>query len=317
MIGRRVTAAACALTLGVVLVLVGAPDAHPASAAAPHRAAVVVDLGNGQVKVGCASFTEDHISGLEALDRASMAPVAQTFSGQGGAVCAICGKGCAAGSSCLTCRAPNYWAYYHDGVYSSVGATATAVRDGDTEAWKWGKGEAPARVAFSQVCSAKGPPPTPAPTTSTAPDPFPAPSSGGTGGLGGSLTGPNVRSPGPSPTVSGSAVPPTTAPRSGSAIGSPTTGSSSTTSPATSSSRPRRAGTTPASRAARGPTGRESAASAPRHLVIQRAGTERRSPSGQAGDSSSLLSIGGFVIAVVVVAGLVVVVRRRRLAAGR
>lgn len=106
--------------------------------AADHRAAVIIDTGAGVKKI-CIHFAEASISGLEALQRANATPVVQTFGGIGGAVCALCGRGCPAGNTCLTCGAPNYWAYFRAPAgasgfaYSRAGANSTTVHDGDVE----------------------------------------------------------------------------------------------------------------------------------------------------------------------------------------
>lgn len=140
--------------------------ATPASArprqVVDHRAAVIIDTGAGVKKI-CVHFVEASISGLEALQRADATPVVQTFGGIGGAVCALCGRGCDAGSTCLTCQAPNYWAYFRAPAgssgytYSRAGADATRVHDGDVEGWRWGTGAPPGYVAVAQVCGEVAP----------------------------------------------------------------------------------------------------------------------------------------------------------------
>jgi hypothetical protein len=130
--------------------------------AADHRAAVIIDTGAGVKKI-CIHFAEASISGLEALQRANATPVVQTFGGIGGAVCALCGRGCPAGNTCLTCGAPNYWAYFRApaGVsgftYSRAGANSTSVHDGDVEGWRWGTGAPPGYIAVAQVCGEVAP----------------------------------------------------------------------------------------------------------------------------------------------------------------
>ena len=159
--------------------MVGSAFSAPApEAQTMNRVGIVVDTGSGPVS-RCVSFAEDSISGIEALSRAGLAPVVEGYSGVGGAVCGLNGVGCPADSSCLTCQAPNYWAYYRadDGAggfaYSSVGAGAIAVTDGDVEGWRWGTGAAPAYRSFSSICPLAPPPTT---TTTTTPRP-----GGGTG----------------------------------------------------------------------------------------------------------------------------------------
>lgn len=155
-----------------VVGMVGSAFSAPApEAQAMHRVAIVVDTGSGPVS-RCVSFAEESISGIEALNRAGLAPVVRGFSGEGGAVCGLNGVGCPADSSCLTCQAPNYWAYYRadDGAggfsYSAVGAGAIAVTDGDVEGWRWGTGAGPSYRSFSTICPLQPPPVS---TTTTTP----------------------------------------------------------------------------------------------------------------------------------------------------
>ena len=92
-----------------------APSAASAAASstAPNRAAVVVDLGDGEpIRTVCVHFDEDSITGKELLERADLDAVFSTYSGEGSAVCALSGKGCPGDGSCLTCKQPDYWAYH-------------------------------------------------------------------------------------------------------------------------------------------------------------------------------------------------------------
>src|SRR5439155_19504902 len=122
-----------------------------------HRAAVIVDTGQTVKKV-CVHFTEDSISGKDLLDRAGVDPVYRTYSGEGVAVCALCGKGCPPDSSCLTCGGNSYWAYHRAPsgtttfTASSRGAGTTSVRDGDVEGWRWGTGAPPEWESVQTVC---------------------------------------------------------------------------------------------------------------------------------------------------------------------
>ena len=158
----------------------GAPPAAPTTprvAAVEHRAAVVVHTGS-QVFTGCVRFSEDSISGKEALERADMRPVFRAYSGQGTAVCSLCGKGCPADDSCLTCGGNNYWAYHRARAGataytpSQAGVSSTRVRDGDVEGWQWGPGTPPPYYRVDQICPAAAPPPAEA---SPAPEPAPSP----------------------------------------------------------------------------------------------------------------------------------------------
>ncbi len=331
----RAVRAALLSAVGATLALVGAPHDQAASASSPHRAAVVVDLGDGRVKIGCVSFTEDHLSGLEALDRASMAPVAQTYGGQGSAVCALCGKGCTAGSSCLTCKAPNYWAYFHDGVYSPVSASRSEVHDGDTESWRWGKGERPANVAFDTVCP--GPePPTSTPTTkapavvpSTPGPAATAPTTGnggdpaGTGNGGsGSYATPGAGALGSTTVPTAPALPGATSPGAvvptvpGTKATAVTTSPSSVAPGVSGPTAPGRPSTTTSTPVAGGRTGRsENAASTgPRHGVIERTEAGRRTSAVRSANRvhNQWLSVVAFLTILAIVVGLTVVLRRRR-----
>lgn len=144
-----------------------------ATGAEEHRAAVIVDTGT-QVKSVCVRFREESISGVEALARAQVDPVLQAFSGKGAAVCALCGVGCPAGDSCLSCNPDGkFWSYSRAPAgtgslrTSGVGASSTTVHDGDVEGWKWALGGAPPFQTVEQVCGEA-----PASTTTT-----PAPTS--------------------------------------------------------------------------------------------------------------------------------------------
>ena len=79
---------------------------------APHRAAVIVDTGATVHKV-VITFTEDSISGIEALQKAGANPVVYSM-GPGGAVCRIFGVGRDAGPNCLGGQDGDnrYWAYF-------------------------------------------------------------------------------------------------------------------------------------------------------------------------------------------------------------
>jgi hypothetical protein len=181
---RAATVPPVLAALAVVAVLAGPVTEVPtASAQVQNRAAVVVDTGSGSAAV-CVRFSEPTITGLDALQRAGLGAVVRSFSGQGGAVCGLNGVGCPADDSCLTCQAPNYWAYHRAGpgaggfAFSSTGAGSTQVTDGSVEGWRWGTGAAPAFRTVDQVCGA---PPAPAPSPGT-PDPATPAPPGATGG---------------------------------------------------------------------------------------------------------------------------------------
>lgn len=155
---------------GVLAVAVAAMLVTPAGGAAGQsvsRAAVVVDLGD-EVRTARITFSGE-ITGIEALQLAGFDPVVRAYGGTGGAVCAICDHGCPSDATCLTCGGADYWAYFRapagtsSYTYSPAGAGATRVRDGDVEAWKWGRGSPPRFVSFVEVWGE------PATTTTAAP----------------------------------------------------------------------------------------------------------------------------------------------------
>ncbi|MGI8684779.1 MAG: hypothetical protein ACR2MO_06780 [Acidimicrobiales bacterium] len=135
-----------------------AATAPSGAVAVEHRAAVIVDTGT-QVKSVCVRFQEESLTGIEALARAQVDPVFQGFSGKGAAVCALCGVGCPAGDSCLTCNAEGrFWSYSRAPAgttslrTSGIGASSTTVRDGDVEGWKFGLGGTPPFATVERVC---------------------------------------------------------------------------------------------------------------------------------------------------------------------
>jgi hypothetical protein len=146
----------------------------PAHAATVHRAAVVVEV-DGVIHTGKVTFSTDSINGIDALRSAGFNPLVRVFGPNGGAVCALdvgtTTIGCPADTSCLTCAAPDYWAYFRapagatQYTYSRTGAGLTQVHDGDVEAWAWGTGSPPSPfVSFRDVWG-------PDPTTTTRPPP--------------------------------------------------------------------------------------------------------------------------------------------------
>ena len=189
---RRAVVALAAVVAAAVLL--GGGGGGAAAQAADSRAAVIVDLGGGDVRSACVLFRGDSITGLELLRAAQMDPVVRGYSGEGGAVCKLCGKGCSDGSDCLTCLAPSYWQYWRapEGderfQYSNVGAGTAKVADGDLDAWRWGSDKtSPLYRTVESICDA-GPvyraesTPTPStttsppgPSTTTAPPPLPPP----------------------------------------------------------------------------------------------------------------------------------------------
>ena len=165
------------------------PGAPFAQAGGQNRAVVVVDTG-GSVRAACVLFSENSISGAEALQRAGMAPVFQGYGGLGGAVCSLNGVGCPSDGSCLTCQAPSYWQYWRSNgggfAYSSAGASSTQVTDGSIEGWSFGGSRTPPPLrSVDAVCGVEAPPPTSPPATQPPSNGGGAGGNGGAGGTGG------------------------------------------------------------------------------------------------------------------------------------
>lgn len=122
------------------------------------HAAVIIDTGQGAPKTACITFRGDTISGAQALELANAQPVYQSFAGTGRAVCALCGVGCPAGDTCLTCAGSTFWNYFHaksgatSFTLSGVGASSSEVRDGDVEGWRFGVGQKPAFLSYNTIC---------------------------------------------------------------------------------------------------------------------------------------------------------------------
>ena len=169
---RRLIAPIVVLGAMVLAGLVGQPIV--AGAATEHRAAVIVDTGASVHRV-VITFTEDSITGLDALQRAQADPVVSTFNGQGGAVCRLFGVGRDAGPNCLGGQDGDarYWAYFRAPAgassfkYATVGAGQAKVHDGDVEGWKFGTGAAAEFVSLQSLTL----PPGPVPTNPPAHDP--------------------------------------------------------------------------------------------------------------------------------------------------
>ncbi len=154
--GRTIS---CVVALLVGLLPVFGATAGRAIAAGDHHAVVVVDTGSGDPHVVPISFSDDSISGLEALKLAGADPAVFGFSGLGGAVCALFGVGHpATNATCLGEPSDaRFWAYWHvpagqsgfnQSTYSRAGAGSVRVHDGDLEGWRYGTGEPPRSVSI-------------------------------------------------------------------------------------------------------------------------------------------------------------------------
>ena len=128
--------------------LAAQPPAASQEAPRPARAALVVDTGT-EVKKVCLRFTSPSVAALAVLQRAGVDAKTTTFAGTGVAVCSLCGKGCPADGTCLTCGGNEYWSYWRAAAgsstyeYAQEGVADHVVRDGDVDAWRWGDGKAP------------------------------------------------------------------------------------------------------------------------------------------------------------------------------
>lgn len=160
--------------LGVLLLAV--PPASPLSAQGPHRAALVVDFGDGRVLVRVVAFSEEAISGVELLQRSGL-DVA-LMGGLGGmALCAVEGVGCPPTPQDCFCQCRGgecrYWAYFvlqgGTWVYSSTGASGRLLRDGDVDGWVWGDGRTPPPLRTWEEIYALAPTEGPAPASPAIP----------------------------------------------------------------------------------------------------------------------------------------------------
>jgi hypothetical protein len=161
------SAAASAALMAAVLSI------RPAHAAI-HHAALVIQHASGSVITRCVAFAEDQISGLQLVERSGVQYEAQGFGSMGGAMCQLDREPSTVPSGCF--GSGPYWQYFHRGSggwqTSAVGASSSALHDGDMDGWRYavGANQAPGKVAFASVCGAPAPPPA-ATATHTAPTP--------------------------------------------------------------------------------------------------------------------------------------------------
>jgi len=192
--------------------------AHPTDATAQtgtSRAVVIVDTGS-KVHTSVIQF-DGSVKGLRALELAGASPETITYGSLGEAVCRLYGVG----DPPVPGQCPGGWAYYRavggasGWMQSGLGASNTAVHDGDVEGWKYGGGPPP----FSSFCAVAGcaPPPTQATDPPTAPTAAPVTAADGTPGSSGT-------NPTPSGSTAGSSASGTTAPGDPAATTTPTTG---------------------------------------------------------------------------------------------
>lgn len=136
-----------------------------AGAQSSNRAALVVRFSDDRVETHCVAFQEEQVSGYDLLLRSGL-PLEVGDTSFGASVCRVDDVGCSAANCFCECRGGSctYWSYWHlqDGEwrYSSLGATAYQVQDGDVEGWSWGPGSVseatpPPVVTFDEVCAAE------------------------------------------------------------------------------------------------------------------------------------------------------------------
>jgi hypothetical protein len=125
---------------------------------ADNYAGLVVRFSDGSVETDCVSFSENTISGADALQRSDFAVEVVESPGLGTAVCKIGSEGCPA-DTCF-CDAENSWKYFlwNDGSwqYASIGASSRTLSSGDIDGWAWGSSSneqaAPPALSFAEVC---------------------------------------------------------------------------------------------------------------------------------------------------------------------
>lgn len=136
--------------------------------AAIHHAALVIQHASGSVVTRCVAFAEDQISGFQLVERSGVQYEAQGFGSMGGAMCQLDREPSTVPSGCF--GSGPYWQYFHRGnggwQTSAVGASSSALHDGDMDGWRYvaGANQAPGTVAFASVCGAPAPPPAAAAT---------------------------------------------------------------------------------------------------------------------------------------------------------
>jgi len=122
---------------------------------------LVVQSGDGSTSTRCITFNEPEISRYDVLNRSGLDLVVS-----GGAlgltICDIEGEsGCPAAECFCQCPPPGdpceFWHYWHltenEWVTSPLGASSSVVHHGDVEGWSWGAGDAPALIAFEEICA--------------------------------------------------------------------------------------------------------------------------------------------------------------------
>lgn len=170
-----VAAAGC---LAASFSAMGQPLVQPACAADTHHAGLVVrtSAAADSHRSWCIQFSQDSISGIEALRLSGLPIVTKTYGSQGEYVCKIGDVGTDA-SDCPA-RDGSYWGYWRmtsqGWRHSGIGASGTRVRCGSLEGWAWlqgGSGPAPSAAEFSYLCKSAA-----CKASPSAVEPAPAPS---------------------------------------------------------------------------------------------------------------------------------------------
>jgi hypothetical protein len=172
--------------LFVLLVASLSTNVSELDAQGPNQVGLIVRSEDGDVLTRCVEFGEAEISGYDILERAGL-EVVRRADGIGGIVCSIQGVGCPVDDCWCQCKGSTctYWSYWHlagaQWSYSTLGADAHRVHNGDVEGWNWGEEEPPPVVPFEQICAPPAtatlePTATPAPTETPTNTPVPPPS---------------------------------------------------------------------------------------------------------------------------------------------
>jgi hypothetical protein len=130
--------------------------------AAVHRAALVIEHSSGSLITRCVAFAEEQINGLQLVQRSGVEYDAQSFGSIGSAMCQLDQEPLTVPPGCF--GSGPYWQYFHhqgSGWQASVvGASSSALHDGDVDGWRYAAGanQAPGNISFAAVCAAPPPP---------------------------------------------------------------------------------------------------------------------------------------------------------------
>ena len=147
--GLRLLIAICAALAGAALLH------HPVQAAA-HRAALIVEHGSGKIISRCVSFAEDHLSGLQLIQRSGLEYQVKSFGSLGNAVCQIDREPATVPAGCFGSAAS--WQYFQRSAsgwkQAASGPDTTTVSNGGMDGWLYaaGQGNLSGQVSFAQVC---------------------------------------------------------------------------------------------------------------------------------------------------------------------